>query len=74
MDRYIVEVFFAILGIAFLLSDNTPAVALAAYSISTRHGRFEKCLQLSVFNFLGKFLVKFLDFTRSDPVYWGDMR
>ncbi|MFB0947860.1 MAG: CNT family concentrative nucleoside transporter [Spirosomataceae bacterium] len=81
MDRYIGVVgIFAILGIAFLLSDNRKAVNYRVVAIGLliqlvlAYGVLKVPVVERVFNFLGKFFVQILDFTRSGSQFLlGDM-
>jgi len=81
MDRYIGVIgIFAILGIAFLLSDNRKAVNYRVVAIGLliqlvlAYGVLKVPAVERVFNFLGKFFVQILDFTRSGSQFLlGDM-
>lgn len=81
MDRYIGVVgIFAILGIAFLLSDNRKAVNYRVVAIGLliqlvlAYGVLKVPAVERVFNFLGKFFVQILGFTRSGSQFLlGDM-
>lgn len=81
MDKYIGVVgIFAILGIAFLLSDNRKAVNYRVVVIGLviqlvlAYGVLKVPAVERAFNFFGKFFVQILDFTRSGSQFLlGDM-